>query len=94
MRLKIATKIAFGFGLVVIAVLINSILTQNAIQKNQNVNETITNVYSPSLEWINRLQGQISDSRMLIKSWVHVDKISDTPDKIRLKELHSTEILW
>lgn len=91
MRLKIATKIAFGFGLVVIAVLTNSILTRNAIQKNQNVNETITNVYSPSLEWINRLQGQISGSRMLIKSWVHIDKISDTPDKIRLKELHTTE---
>ncbi len=91
MRFKIATKIAFGFGVVTIAVWINSILTQNAIQRNQEVNEEITNVYSPSLEWINRLQGQISDSRMLIKSWVYIDKISDTPDKIRLKELHSKE---
>ncbi len=91
MRFKIATKIAFGFGVVTIAVWINSILTQNAIQQNQEVNEEITNVYSPSLEWINRMQGQISDSRMLIKSWVYIDKISDTPDKIRLKELHSKE---
>jgi len=90
MRFKIATKIAFGFGLVTIAVWVNSILTQNAIQRNQEVNEEITNVYSPSLEWINQMQRQISDSRMLIKSWVHIDKISDTPDKIRLKELHST----
>ncbi len=91
MRFKIATKIAFGFGLVTIAVLINSILTQNAIQRNQEVNDEITNVYSPSLEWINQMQTLISDSRMLIKSWVHIDKISDTPDKIRLKELHTTE---
>ena len=91
MRFKIATKIAFGFGLVTIAVWINSILTQNAIQKNQEVNEEITNVYSPSLEWINRMQSQISDSRMLIKSWVYVDKISDTPDKLRLKALHTTD---
>ncbi len=91
MRFKIATKIAFGFGLVTIAVWINSILTQNAIQRNQEVNEEITNVYSPSLEWINRMQALISDSRMLIKSWVHIDKISDTPDKLRLKELHSID---
>ena len=91
MRFKIATKIAFGFGVVTVAVLINSVLTQNAIQRNQKVNEEITNVYSPSLEWINDMQGQISDSRMLIKSWVHIDKISDTPDKIRLKELHSVD---
>ena len=91
MRFKIATKIAFSFGLVTIAVWINSILTQNAIQRNQEVNEGITNVYSPSLEWINRMQSQISDSRMLIKSWVHIDKISDTPDKLRLKSLHTKE---
>jgi methyl-accepting chemotaxis protein len=77
MRLKIATKIALGFGLVTIAVLIYGILTQNAIQRNQEVNESITNIYSPSLEWINKLQTQISDSRMLIKSWVHIDKISE-----------------
>ena len=91
MRFKIATKIAFGFGIVVLAVLVNGILTFNAIQTSQRVNETNTNVYSPSLEWINMLKNQISESRMLIKSWVHIDKISDTPDKIRLKELHSTE---
>jgi methyl-accepting chemotaxis protein len=91
MRLKIAAKIALGFGLVTLAVLINGILTQNAIQRNQEVNEIITNVYSPSLEWINKMQTQISDSRMLIKSWVHIDKISDTPDKIRLKQLHSSD---
>lgn len=91
MSFKISTKIAFGFGLVTIAVLINGLLTRNAIQKNQDVNEEITIVYSPSLEWINKMQSQISDSRMLIKSWVHIDKIADTPDKIRLKELHATE---
>jgi methyl-accepting chemotaxis protein len=91
MRLKIAAKIALGFGVVTVAVWINGVLTQNAIQKNQSVNEIITNVYSPSLEWINKMEAQISDSRMLIKSWVHIDKISDTPDKIRLKELHSTD---
>ncbi|MGD2035852.1 MAG: methyl-accepting chemotaxis protein, partial [Bacteroidales bacterium] len=91
MRLNIAAKIALGFGLVTIAVFLNGIFMSNALQKSQNVNETITNVYTPSLELINKMQSQISDSRMLIKSWVHIDKISDTPDKLKLKQLHSTD---
>jgi methyl-accepting chemotaxis protein len=91
MRLKIAAKIGLGFGLVTVAVIVNGILTSNALQKSRIVNDKITNVYSPSLEWINKMYGTISDTRMLIKSWVHIDKISDTPDKLHLKRLHNTE---
>jgi methyl-accepting chemotaxis protein len=91
MRLKIAAKIGLGFGLVTVAVIVNGILTSNALQKSRIVNDKITNVYSPSLEWINKMYGSISDTRMLIKSWVHIDKISDTPDKLQLKKLHSTD---
>ncbi len=91
MRLNIAAKIALGFGLVTIAVFLNGIFTSNSLQKSQKVNETISNVYTPSLELINKMQAQISNSRMLIKSWVHIDKIADTPDKLRLKQLHSTD---
>jgi len=90
MRLNIAAKIALGFGLVTIAVFLNGIFMSNSLQKSQNVNETISNVFTPSLELINKMYTQISDSRMLIKSWVHIDKIADTPDKLKLKQLHST----
>jgi methyl-accepting chemotaxis protein len=91
MRLKIAAKISLGFGLVTVAVIVNGILTSNALQKSRIVNDKITNVYSPSLEWINKMYGYVSDSRMLIKSWVHIDKISDTPDKLQLKKLHNID---
>jgi hypothetical protein len=91
MRLKIAAKIALGFGLVTLAVIVNGILTSNALQKSRKVNDKITNVYTPSLEWINKMYGSINESRMLVKSWVHIDKITDTPDKLRLKKLHSTD---
>jgi methyl-accepting chemotaxis protein len=91
MRLKIAAKIGLGFGLVTIAVIVNGILTSNALQKSRDVNDKITNVYTPSLEWINRLYTYVSESRMLIKSWVYIDKISDTPDKLRLKKFHTTD---
>ena len=46
------------------------------------------NVYTPSQAYISDLYTRISDSRMLVKSWVFIDKISDTPDKMKLKSLH------
>lgn len=91
MRLKIAAKISLGFGVVIVAVFLYGIVMSNSLQKSQDVISETTNVYTPSLEWINKMQVQISESRMLIKSWVHIDKISDTPDKLRLKQLHKSE---
>lgn len=89
MKLKIAAKIGLGFGLVTIAVLINGLLMIKSLNKSRDVNEKMMNINTPSIQLINELYSQISDSRMLIKSWVHIDKISDTPDKLRLKELHA-----
>ena len=61
MRLKIAAKIALGFGLVTMAVIINGILTINALQKSREVNDKITNVFTPSLEWINKMYSYINN---------------------------------
>ncbi len=91
MRLKIAAKIGMGFGIITVAVIINAWVTSKTLEKSRNINETIMNVYTPSQEYISDLYTNISDSRMLIKSWVSIDHISDTPDKIRLKNLHKTD---
>jgi methyl-accepting chemotaxis protein len=88
MRLKIAAKIGLGFGIMTVAVILNALITSSALEKSRKINEKITNVYTPSLSYLNELYNKINDSRMLIKSWVFIDKISDTPDKLRLKELH------
>lgn len=90
MRLKIAAKIGLGFGIITIAVIINAWITSIALESSRDINEKITSVYTPSQAYISDLHTIISDSRMLIKSWVFIDKISDTPDKVTLKELHST----
>jgi methyl-accepting chemotaxis protein len=91
MRLKIAAKIGMGFGIITIAVIINAWVTSKTLEKSRNINETIMNVYTPSQEYISELYTKISDSRMLIKSWVSIDHISDTPDKLKLKALHQTD---
>ncbi len=91
MRLKIATKISLGFGIITIAVIINAWITSNALERSRNINERITSIYTPSQAYIADLFTRINDSRMLVKSWVFVDKISDTPDKIKLRNLHSKD---
>ncbi len=91
MRLRIATKIILAFGVITLAVIINALMTSSALQKSREVNDKISNLYTPSLAYINDLYAKISDSRMLVKSWVFIDKISDTPDKIKLRKLHATD---
>ena len=91
MRLKIAAKIGLGFGVMVVAVILNALVTSSALERSRKINDKITNVYTPSLSYISELYNKINDSRMLIKSWVFIDKISDTPDKLRLKKLHEVD---
>jgi methyl-accepting chemotaxis protein len=91
MRLKIAAKIGLGFGIITIAVIVNAWITSKTLEKSRNINEKIMNVYTPSEAFIYDLYTKISDSRMLIKSWVSIDHISDTPDKVKLKELHTRD---
>ena len=89
MRLKIAAKIGLGFGIITVAVIINAWITSIALESSRNINEKITSVYTPTQSFISDLHTIISDSRMLIKSWVFIDKISATPDKVTLQDLHS-----
>ena len=93
MNLKIAAKIGLGFGIMTVAVILNALVTSSALERSRKINDKISNVYTPSLSYINELYNKINDSRMLIKSWVFIDKISDTPDKVRLKKLHETDYI-
>ncbi|MBN2611927.1 MAG: GAF domain-containing protein [Bacteroidales bacterium] len=94
MRFKIATKIIIAFGLITLSVIVYAFIISNALQKSRELNDRISNVYTPSLSFINDLYSKISDSRMLVKSWVFIDKISDTPDKLKLKKLHATDYTY
>lgn len=91
MRLKIATKIILGFGVMTLFVIVYVIITNVQISKSRKVSQEINTIYAPSVELIRDLYSRISDSRMLIKSWVHIDKIADTPDKTKLKSLHDKD---
>jgi hypothetical protein len=88
--MKIATKIGIGFGLLTLALIINALLINNVLNKSRKLNQQISAVYQPSEGMLIRMHDLISNSQMLIKSWVFIDKVANTPDKMRLTEFHNT----
>ncbi|HON19331.1 MAG TPA: hypothetical protein PK990_09235, partial [Salinivirgaceae bacterium] len=88
-RFTIANRLYLGFGLVTLAVIISSGLTFYTLQKNKRLNELVSQVYTPSLVSVNNLINLVNDSRMLIKNWVFIEHKANTPDKIKLQELHT-----
>lgn len=88
MKLSIAARIGLGFGIIIIALIINAVFTSTTLQKSENVNERIRTVQNPSTENLNELINIIENSRMLIRSWVFIDKKPETADKLNLVEIH------
>jgi methyl-accepting chemotaxis protein len=90
--IKIAGKIGLGFGILMLALVLNAFLISSVINKSRDLNIKISQVYEPSEAKLVKLQNLVSNSQMLIRSWVFVDKIADTPDKLQLIELHNKEV--
>jgi serine phosphatase RsbU (regulator of sigma subunit) len=87
-RFNIVYKLIIGFGIIVIALLINSIITYKTLSNNRKIINNIANNYVISLTYLQELSDLVIDSKLLIKTWVYIDKKADTQDKIRLQELH------
>lgn len=90
MKLSIGKKLSLGFGGLLFIVLIFGIYIIVTSQKNKNISEKIINIYAPSKSLLNKYYNIIDNSKMLIKSWVFIDKIPETPDKLRLVNLHDS----
>jgi methyl-accepting chemotaxis protein len=86
-KLNIAQKLLIGFGVILFIIIINGIWTYVTLSNSKKLNKTLTEVYSPSSNSLHELSQMITQSKMLIKNWVFIDKQSGTPDKVRLKEL-------
>lgn len=90
MKLSIGKRLSLGFGILLLIVLIFGIFIIITSQKNKSVSEKIINIYTPSKALLNEYYTTIDNSKMLIKSWVFIDKLPETQDKIRLAKLHDS----
>ena len=88
MKMTIAKRLSFGFGIVVLIILVNVLLTSIMSRNSRKLNEEISTIFEPSTALLSELNNQVSNSKLLIKNWVYIDKVADTPEKIKLRELH------
>ena len=91
-KLNIAQKLFIGFGLILLVILVNTALTLGTLNRSKNLTNEVTSVYSPSTEKLGELEMLVTQTKMLIKNWVYIDRQSDTPDKLRLQEIHEKEM--
>ena len=73
-RITIAQRIWIGFGILIIFMIIYALGANSGIKRNQKINEQITENYSPSLLLLKDLLKCVDESKMLIRSWVFIDK--------------------
>ncbi len=90
-KLNIAQKLIYGFGLILTVVFLNSLLTLITLNRSTSLNNKVTGVYSPSVLGLDELDMLIAESIMLIRNWVFIDKQTGTPYKLKLIDLHSTK---
>ncbi len=90
-KLNIAQKLIAGFSLILIAILVNGILTFFTLKESRSLSDDITGVYSPSEQSLQQLKDMVISSKALIKSWVFIDRQPGTADKIVLEKLHAEE---
>ncbi len=87
-RFTIANKLILGFGILIIATVINGLLTFSTLNENQKINDELISIYNPSATYVQELYSLINGSQMLVKNWVFIEKQANTPDKMKLNDLH------
>ncbi len=87
-KFSLSRKLFAGFGIIIAMMLISTVATFVILNKNASINKEISQVNTPTVDVLNQLTSLISESKLLIKNWVFIDKQEKTPDKLRLAKLH------
>ncbi len=91
MKLLIRDRLLLGFGFITIAVIISFVYIIITLNNSSKITEDNITIHAPSKTAVNSLYSMISESKMLAKNWVFIEKQSDTPDKLKLMEIQTLE---
>ncbi|NOR86535.1 MAG: HAMP domain-containing protein [Bacteroidales bacterium] len=93
MRKKSITKrLGLAYLFSTLTILLGAIMLYFALNNSYVLMKSMADVYSPSSELLQKLSYHVSETKMLIKNWVFVSPQDKSPDKIRLKQLHDSDI--
>jgi methyl-accepting chemotaxis protein len=93
LRSTIARKILISYLLIIFAVGMATLFLLGGLKRNRRINEQITNVYIPSVAYLNDMRTMVVNSKMLIKNWVFISSKPNTPEKLRLQQIQDNDFL-
>jgi methyl-accepting chemotaxis protein len=91
LKLNIAQKLYYGFGIILLLIVVNGVLTFFTLNRSKNLNQKLTEQYLPVTNDLSKMSDLVTQSKMLIRSWVFIDKQVGTPDKLKLEKLHKED---
>lgn len=91
--LKISVKLAVGFGVSLLIVLISYGIIYQMLIKNEKIAEFSGKNIVPSVAELNKFSLTILESKYLTKSWVLEEQSDNTPKKRKLKQITGTTYL-
>ena len=91
LNLSVSQRLKLGFSAITLVVLISYIAIFFSFQESKNITEDNQKIYNPSRTDLQELYILISNSKLLVKNWVFIERHSDTPDKLKLKKLHEKD---
>ncbi|MBN1185090.1 MAG: hypothetical protein JXB49_22580 [Bacteroidales bacterium] len=91
MKFSIAQRLIIGFAVMALVIGVSSTLTYSILSNNIKTNKEVVDINNPSLRYLNSLHSLITNSKMLVKNWVYIEKKTDTKDKQKLRDLHEKD---
>ena len=90
--LTISRKISLGFGLFIMVVISIMLFARHALDESREVNQKMTEIYTPSLQEVKDLDILITHSRNLIMYWTYVQSRDDDGQKAELRKILSRDL--
>lgn len=84
---NLSKKIALGYIILLLFVFAAGLLSYKTLAENRKTSENLINTTVPSVAYMHDLYVLIDDSKMLIKNWVFIEELENTPSKNKLKKL-------
>ncbi len=92
MKLKVNYKLGIGFGILLTAILINSIVTLRILGQTTRLNQRIATIHTPSVSKLKDLDLLVSRAKSLLAVWVSVDTpTEEVEQKMALQHIYNDE---
>ncbi len=88
----IGIRIAFGFGLLILAIIINVIFSYRVVARIQGTQDEFTGTLDPSIRQLLELQNSIHQSRDLVLAWEYSGRDTESPFLQELRFIVQTKL--